>query len=414
MKKLLILGGNATETVIVEKAKELGVYTIVTDNHEDWSCSPAKEAADEGWNISWSDVEELAYRCKECNVDGVLAGFSEFRVENMIRLCQILGLPCYININQLNITRNKRKFKDLCLSYDIPCVREFFYGGDAGHISFPVIIKPVDRAGSIGINVAHNMMECEEYYDKAKSLSVSGDVILEEFIDDGVKIDVYYLIQDGNVLFIGSNDTVMYDNRYGNEIMQNAWTFPSKYETDYLNKIDGKAKKMIHDLGFIDGYATMSAFYKDGNFYFFEAGFRLSGEMSFNYYNVHTGIDYLKSMILYSVGDKKEIPTFVEVKSCDEKRNFTILNFFGRSGKIGRIEGVEECMSLEHVISFVSYVKEGDVINNIPGGVIKKIAMCTVCTDEEEEMKMVLDKIKTAYNVLSVDGRDLIFEYSFQ
>jgi hypothetical protein len=119
-------------------------------------------------------------------------------------------------------------------------------------------------------------------------------------------------------------------------------------------------------------------------------------------------------MILYSVGDKKEIPTFVEVKSCDEKRNFTILNFFGRSGKIGRIEGVEECMSLEHVISFVSYVKEGDVINNIPGGVIKKIAMCTVCTDEEEEMKMVLDKIKTAYNVLSVDGRDLIFEYSFQ
>ncbi len=40
--------------------------------------------------------------------------------------------------------------------------------------------------------------------------------------------------------------------------------------------------------------------------------------------------------------------------------------------------------------------------------------MCTVCTDEEEEMKMVLDKIKTAYNVLSVDGRDLIFEYSFQ
>ncbi len=41
MKKLLILGGNATETVIVEKAKELGVYTIVTDNHEDWSCSPA-------------------------------------------------------------------------------------------------------------------------------------------------------------------------------------------------------------------------------------------------------------------------------------------------------------------------------------------------------------------------------------
>lgn len=50
------------------------------------------------------------------------------------------------------------------------------------------------------------------------------------------------------------------------------------------------------------------------------------------------------------------------------KKKFYYIELFGRSGKIGRIEGVEECMSLEHVISFVSYVKEGDVINNIPGG----------------------------------------------
>ena len=41
MDKLLILGGNPTEIEIVERAKKLGLYTIVTDNHTDWKLSPA-------------------------------------------------------------------------------------------------------------------------------------------------------------------------------------------------------------------------------------------------------------------------------------------------------------------------------------------------------------------------------------
>ena len=45
-KKLLILGGSAYMTECVLKAKELGVYTIVTDWHE-LNRSPAKRIADE-------------------------------------------------------------------------------------------------------------------------------------------------------------------------------------------------------------------------------------------------------------------------------------------------------------------------------------------------------------------------------
>lgn len=43
MKKLLILGGNYIEENIVKAAKELGFYTITTDNHSDWNLSPAKK-----------------------------------------------------------------------------------------------------------------------------------------------------------------------------------------------------------------------------------------------------------------------------------------------------------------------------------------------------------------------------------
>ena len=46
MKKLLILGGNTLSCDIVNAAKRLGVYTIVTDWY-DTDRSPAKLIADE-------------------------------------------------------------------------------------------------------------------------------------------------------------------------------------------------------------------------------------------------------------------------------------------------------------------------------------------------------------------------------
>ena len=48
-KKLLILGGASLSIDIVHAAREMGVYTIVTDWY-DTKRSPAKLIADEYWN----------------------------------------------------------------------------------------------------------------------------------------------------------------------------------------------------------------------------------------------------------------------------------------------------------------------------------------------------------------------------
>ena len=187
MYKLLILGATYSEISVIERAKAKGIYTIVTDNNTDYSKSPAKIVADEAWDISWSDIDTLYFKSKASGINGVIAGFSEFRVENMIKLCAKLELPCPLTIEQLDITRDKIKFKSLCRQYGILGVPEFKYGDD---IHFPVIIKPVDRAGSIGINVVYDRKDFEECYQYALSLSPSKNVIIEKYIDDGVKFDV--------------------------------------------------------------------------------------------------------------------------------------------------------------------------------------------------------------------------------
>jgi len=69
MKKLLVLAGAGPHCKVVEAAKEMGIYTIVTDYLHD---SPAKLIADEALENNIFDVDELVKYVKEHKVDGVL------------------------------------------------------------------------------------------------------------------------------------------------------------------------------------------------------------------------------------------------------------------------------------------------------------------------------------------------------
>ena len=185
-KKILVLGATSSEISTVERIQQMGMYAIVTDYHTDWQNSPAKYVADEAWNISWSDSPTLKDKCIECGIIAVIAGYSEFRVSSMIDLCEELHLPCYINREQLEETRDKLKFKNLCRQFNIPAIHDY---GPEDEIVYPVIIKPSDRAGGIGINVAYNAEEYARFLDEALSLSPTTSVIVEDFIHEGIKFD---------------------------------------------------------------------------------------------------------------------------------------------------------------------------------------------------------------------------------
>lgn len=403
MKKLLILGSYYTEIEVVRRARGLGYYTIVTDNHHVQEHIPAKFLADDCWDISWTDIDALEAKCREEGVIGVVGGFSERRVESMIKLTTRLGLPCSLTMEQLDVTRDKLKFKNACRESGIPCVPEFKYGDD---IKFPVIVKPVDRAGSIGINVAYDKDSFEKDYAYAMSLSETKLVIIEEYINDGIKFDVYYYVQDGNIVFLGSSDTIMCKGKDGAEILQKAWPFPSKYENQFLKDEDGHVRQMIRNLGINNCYLTMSAFFRDGKFYFFEAGFRLSGEMSFHYYKAISGMDYLDVFIRYALGETE----YLQLKEIKNHSLCSmVLNFFGRDGVIKHIDGVEKIHSLPDVKDFLVYAQEGETISNNTK-VFRKIAMCTICSESKEKMLDVVDFVNRTFGVKGENGENLVYE----
>ena len=126
-KKLLLIGSDAGNMHIVNAAHEMGVYVIAVDGLTDYSHAPAKRAADEAWDIDYNDTDTIVERAKTANVDGVFAGYSEFRVLAACRIANKLNLPFYADEEQINITRNKRIFKDWCVKYDIPIPKDYCF-----------------------------------------------------------------------------------------------------------------------------------------------------------------------------------------------------------------------------------------------------------------------------------------------
>ena len=405
MNKLLILGATYNEIDIIKCARNKGIYTIVTDNNLDWSKSPAKYIADEAWNISWSDIDTLYKKSIDNNVNGVIAGFSEFRVENMIKLCTRLGLPCALSMEQLNITRDKIRFKKLCTEYGIQGVPEYKYGDN---IRFPVIVKPVDRAGSIGINVVYTKDEFENAYKIAYDLSSSKNVIIEDFIEDGIKVDFYYYVKNNIVTLLGTSDTIMCEGDIGAPILQKAWLFPSKFQAQYIQSIDSKVRRMILGIGIKDGYITMSAFYRNNKFYFFEAGFRLSGELSYNYYKYIAGVNYVDTIIDYALGIANS-DIYVDCYRLNKYAKSVILNFFALDGCVKEMQlpDFKENYDLD-VIPYY-FIKIGDVVRN-DTKILKKASMYTLFSSKEDVLEQAVKYVNDNMSITDTNGAELIYE----
>lgn len=160
MNKLLLLGTSLASVEIVQTAKEMGCYTIVTDNL-DPDRSVAKKVADEYWMISTNELDLLEKKCREEKVNAIFAGISEYNLDRVKELTSRLGLPCYIEDAAWKYARDKGAFKNKCKEIGIPIVDEYTVSeppmpDEMSVIEYPVVVKPVDGTGNKGLSICEN------------------------------------------------------------------------------------------------------------------------------------------------------------------------------------------------------------------------------------------------------------------
>ena len=182
-KKLLVLGGKPIGSVeIVKRAKELGLYVVVTD-FLPIDKSPAKQISDESWDVSTADIDILANLCREHNIDGITTAVHEFNINRLIELCELLGLPSYLNRESWKYCDNKLNFKNMCNRYNIPVAKQYEIDLENKYslyeLEYPLIIKPADGSGSRGFSICHSKKDILEGYSNAIGFSPTKTVIIE-------------------------------------------------------------------------------------------------------------------------------------------------------------------------------------------------------------------------------------------
>lgn len=362
-KKLLVIGSTAAEVAIIKAAKELGMYTISVDGITNRDVTPAKRAADEAWDMDYSDTEAVAERCRREGVNGVLAGYSEFRVLAACRIAKAIGTPFYATEEQILLTRDKRQFKNACSRCGVKVPQDFctaypLSAEERAAIRYPVIVKPADYGGRRGISVCRSEEELDAAVEYAMRMSVGGKLIVEEFLV-GTEFSAVYTLADGEISLSCVNEKYTAgDQRTKNQLCELVIT-PAYMLPRFLKEADGPIKDFLRSIGARNGVANFQGMYTENGVYVFEMGYRINGNNDYKIVAHHNGVNFMHMLINYSVngtmgpGIEKDDPAF------DCYYSTVVMNLHG--GTVTKFN-YDRLREREEIFDLQFYIREGDRI----------------------------------------------------
>ncbi len=410
-KKLLILGANAISCEIVNAAKALGVYTIVTD-YNPVEKAPAKLIADEYWNDSIMDYDVLLPKIREHHVDGLLTGFIDLVLLPYQHLCELAGLPCYATKEVFETTMDKAKFKKLCRDNGVPVIPEYDLATFDPNIineKNKVIVKPVDNSGSRGVVVCDKPEGFGKCLDYALSFSKKKQVVIEKYMElDSISIS--YTIQDGIVSLSTTDDRYVHKSMNGGSVTQ-CGIYPSKYTNAYIEKLDAKVRKMYEKAGLKNGVLAVQ-FFTDGNdFYVMEMGHRLSGGQHYTYTMAENGISALDQMIHFAITGRMADFSIAGKDNPRFKHIYCHLFILGKEAMIARFEGLDYISQLPEIMHVTQMKKVGDMIG-ADGTSAQKVAGLHMKVESIAHLKKVMGDVEKHFHFYDEAGNDLTINFN--
>jgi len=403
MKKVMMLGATTSSMQFVKAAHEMGVQVVAVDMSE---TSPAKAIADKAYTQSTVEIEKMLQIARQEKIDGIITGYDDINTGVAVELCRELDLPFYGTREQIDITKNKIAFKQLCRQYGVPVVTEY----SVEQVQFPCVVKPADSYSAKGIAVCHRPEDLDPLIRQALSFSKSGQFLIEKYMApekvDCVNID--YVLRDGQIKVscIGDKKVIKQGNKAP---ITSAVVYPSVHQKAFLEQVDAQCQAMFTALGMKNGTLFIESFYDEEGFHIYEMGYRVGGGQSSILLDRIMGVDYLKMLIRFALeGTMCDRQTFDRIDPNFSQSACGLLSIV-RPGKIHRIEGMERIAQLPQVVNITQYLKEGDTLpERLVGTLGQSFARFHIVTDSPEELRDVVAQISESLSVRTEDGTELL------
>lgn len=247
-KKLMLLGGLRYLLPVIEEAHKLGIHVITVDYIPD---NIAHKYSDEYHNVSIIDKEAVLQLAQVLEIDGIMSFAVDPGVVTAAYVAEKLGLPSSGPYESVKILQNKDLFRNFLSknSFNVPLARGYKKYeealADIENFTFPIIIKPTDSAGSKGVTRVDCLSEMKTAFEYALSNSLSGKVIIEEFIEKiGCSSDSDCFSKDG-ILDVITYSAQRFDNNAANPYTPSAFSWPSTYSKEQEQYLSSELQRLI-------------------------------------------------------------------------------------------------------------------------------------------------------------------------
>jgi pyruvate carboxylase subunit A len=316
LNKILIANRGEIAIRVMRACRELGIKSVAVYSDADKDALFAKYA-DESYYLgpspapeSYLNIQKIVDIAKECWADAIHPGYG-FLSENpnFAYACEKAKIK-FVGPSSgvLQLMGNKVSARNLMKEIGVPIVP----GTDEGlqdfaqikdlvkDMGYPLLIKPANGGGGIGMSVVNQESELEPLWAMAHKIAVStfgnGDLYIEKYLVNPRHIEFQILgDSQGNVVHLGERECSI--QRRHQKLIEES---PSPALTPELRAEMGEKAVKIAQRVKYEGPCTMEFLFADGKYYFVEANTRIQVEHPVT--EMVTGIDIVKEQLRVASG----------------------------------------------------------------------------------------------------------------
>ncbi|WP_299807249.1 ATP-grasp domain-containing protein [uncultured Shewanella sp.] len=400
-KTVLLLGGSRDQLFLIKTANKMGLHTVVVDANPE---SPGFAIADDYAVVSTMDLVALKafvddYQERHRKIDAVCVMGSDIS-QYVAQLAEHIQVP-HIPIEAAMVTTNKLKMKQ-CFEHHGIAIPWFCLLESAEHLAdiaakrgLPLIIKPLDRSGARGVFLLTQDSDLSALYDKAKSESFAGEVMVEEYLA-GPQISTETIMYRGQAYtpgYVDRNYEML--SRFAPNIIENGGWQPSLIQGEKRAKVEALIEQAALALGLTDGVIKGDIVYTDVGPKIIEVATRLSGgDFSESLVPLGLGINYVEAALKIALGEPPELEKLTPIIDQAVANRY----FFPKPGKVTSISGIETIQAEDFVKKLEIWYQVGDVVPETTSHA-SRFGVFIVTADNRQQLEQ---RVNWVYDTLKV------------
>lgn len=363
-KKLMILGGSSFVIPLIEKAHELGIYVITCDYLPN---NIAHKYSDEYVNASVMDKEVVLKEARRLHIDGISSFACDPGVITAAYVADKMGLPNVGSYESVCILQNKTLFRSFLKehNFNVPFFKSYStietVINDNDVFPYPVIVKPVDSAGSKGVTKVNGKHELSNAVEYAFSNSFSHTIIIEKFLEKkGFASNGDCFSYNGKLVFCPFTDQ-LFDSDSVNIYNPCGTKLPSSMPSNIQLELKNELQRLITLLDMKTSiYNFECRLSDDGKPYIMELSPRGGGNKIAELESLIYDFDYFDYIVKSYIG----VPFSFEEQSIKKPGFMYVLH----SNKKGVFKGINIDNGLsKHLVYKDIHIKQGDFVEPFTG-----------------------------------------------